>query len=251
LTAQRNMPLVTETIVYTVLPDMVFADRRRGWSEGKIQRWIDERDRPSRRQTRLMREHLDARPDDVQSWMWFLRTVVGSGYARYVSLMVQDDVAEWDPGSYESVDIAPAALKPADLLQMRSAWITGSPTDHLIVGRLSNPRRDRPCSTGYFFRERVARTTRLTDRLATPPNSPAGWLGKAGRDDRNLGCVRCHAKLRSLRAACRWTTRSTTRSVEAIAVLSRDTGSPVAGLVCGSRVSPQLPKRFPRACCPA
>ena len=34
--------------------------------------------------------------------------------------------------------------------------------------RLSNARRNRPCSTGYFLRQRVALTTRLTDRVATP-----------------------------------------------------------------------------------
>jgi hypothetical protein len=42
------------------------------------------------------------------------------------------------------------------------------PGHSVIVGRLSNARRNRRCSTGYFFRERVARTTRLTDRVATP-----------------------------------------------------------------------------------
>lgn len=79
--------------------------RKKGWSESKISRWVEQKQHTVERNTRVMNQRRgDLRlhpPDDAQQWIDFLREIVSSGTTAYCGILYH-----WYSGALESERIS-------------------------------------------------------------------------------------------------------------------------------------------------
>ena len=71
--------------------------RKQGWSEARIERWLDEK----RKRELDLAAYLTTPPNDVLTWCEFVREVLNSGAAKYVGLLLHwySGLIETEPSS--------------------------------------------------------------------------------------------------------------------------------------------------------
>ena len=62
--------------------------RKDGWSEAKVQRWIDQHSAIDTRDDRVVAEHADRRKPEAVGWQQFVTETLVLGRARYVGVLL-------------------------------------------------------------------------------------------------------------------------------------------------------------------
>lgn len=87
--------------------------RKQGWSEAKIDRWLEEKQRTKERREREAESHAQGSTPELDQWLAFLNDLLKSGHARRVGLLLH-----WYQRSIESERISIQRRERLELLEL-------------------------------------------------------------------------------------------------------------------------------------
>ncbi len=89
-----------EVVLHRVSQHEIEKQRKKGWSETKIKRWLEEIDKVNAREKRIQKEHFNdlgkIENPDPDGWIKTISQLIEESGEKYIGILLQ-----WSPGKHE------------------------------------------------------------------------------------------------------------------------------------------------------